>query len=174
MATHQVLIGQPGELLLDAEFHLGLRGEQQCLAEGLLLLVQLLLQGLHLGLETLHLLLMLAALGLQLCLQQPAPGRRGQVTERLESVPPGGAGAQKDTQQRRSQARSSSSSDCTNPTGMDAEGNRSAWLIRQAGQPALLQDGKPGPSVTPLIAGLFLTPTPPTSFPCSSFLSTVY
>lgn len=92
MATYQVLIGEPGELLLDAEFHLGLRGEQQRLAEGLLLLVQLLFQGLHLGLETLHLLLMLAALGLQLCLQQPAPGRGGQVTERLESVTPGRGG----------------------------------------------------------------------------------
>lgn len=82
MATHQVLIGQPGELLLGAKFHLGLRGQQQRLAEGLLLLVQLFLQCLHLGLETLRLLLMLAALGLQLRLQQPAPGRGGQVTER--------------------------------------------------------------------------------------------
>lgn len=80
MATHQVLIGQPGYLLLDAKFHLGLRGEQQRLAEGLLLLVQLLLQHLHLGLETFRLFLMLTALGLQLGLQQPAPGGGWQVT----------------------------------------------------------------------------------------------
>lgn len=73
MATYQVLIGQPGYLLLDTKFYLGLRGEQQSLAEGLLLFVHLLLQGLHLCLEMLYLLLMLQALGLQLCLQQPAP-----------------------------------------------------------------------------------------------------
>lgn len=86
-ATYQVLIGEPRYFLLDAEFHLGLWGEQQGLAEGLLLLVHLLLQGLHLGLETFHFLLVLQALGLQLCLQQPAPRRAGQVTVWLGWAP---------------------------------------------------------------------------------------
>lgn len=86
-ATHQVLVGQPGHLLLDAKFHLGLRGQQQRLGEGLLLPVHLLLQGLHLGLEALHLLLMGTALGLQLGLQQPAPGRGAQVTWGWVSAP---------------------------------------------------------------------------------------
>lgn len=116
MATHQVLIGQPGYLLLDAKFHLGFWGKQQRLAEGLLLLVHLLLEGLHLRLEVLHLLLMLPALGLQLCLQQPVPGRGGQVTMGRGSLPPC-EGPLMGTQQGSSQAHMSSSGNCMNSTG---------------------------------------------------------
>ena len=87
MATYQILIGQPGYLLLDTKFYLGLWGEQQSLAESLLLCVHLLLQGLHLGLEMFHLLLMLQALGLQLCFQQPVPREASQVTMWLGWAP---------------------------------------------------------------------------------------
>lgn len=58
--------------------HLGLWGEQQGLAEGLLLPNPSLLQASSWALEIVHLLLVLAALGLQLCLQQPAPEEGGQ------------------------------------------------------------------------------------------------
>lgn len=59
------------------------------------------------------------------------------MTERLESVPPGGAGAGTDTQQRfRSQARSSSSSSkCMNPTGGGRRGEQICGAHR-ASRPA--------------------------------------
>ena len=154
ISTHQVLIGEPGYLLLDAKFHLGLWGEQQRLAEGLLLLVQFLLQGFHLGPEPLHLLLMLAALGLQLGLQQPAPGRGGQVATGLGSAPH--VRGHRRTRNRGAAKHTAAASARTN-RGRTRTLRGTDW---QAGRPVLSEDGNSGPHTHPWSSVFFRTPPP--------------
>lgn len=71
MAPHQVFIGQPGDLVLQAGLDAGLRGQLQVLGQQLLLPVVLLLQALDLATEGFGLILMAPFLGLELGFQEP-------------------------------------------------------------------------------------------------------
>lgn len=71
MASHQVFIGQPGDLVLQAGLDAGLRGQLQVLGQQLLLPVVLLLQALDLAAEGFSLILMVPFLGLELGFQEP-------------------------------------------------------------------------------------------------------
>lgn len=71
MAPHQVFIGQPGDLVLQAGLDAGLRGQLQVLSQQLLLPVVLLLQALDLAAEGFGLILMAPFLGLELGFQEP-------------------------------------------------------------------------------------------------------
>lgn len=70
--AHQVAVGEPCELLLDGVVHLGLGGQSGHVVEQLLLLLQVVLQQLDLGMQSLQLVPVLPGLGLQLGLQQSA------------------------------------------------------------------------------------------------------
>lgn len=68
---HQIIVGEPGDLLLDAVLHLGLRGQRPHVVQDVLLLLQVLLQQLDLSVQSLQLIPVLPGLGLQLGLQEP-------------------------------------------------------------------------------------------------------
>lgn len=68
---HQVFIGQPSDLLLDAVLHLGLWRQRAHVVQSLLLLLQVFLQHLDLSVQSLQLIPVLPGLGLQLGLQKP-------------------------------------------------------------------------------------------------------
>lgn len=69
--AHQVLIGQPGDLVLQAGLDAGLGGQLQVLGQQLLLPVVLLLQALDLPAEGFRLVLMAPLLCLELRFQEP-------------------------------------------------------------------------------------------------------
>lgn len=70
--AHQVLVGQPRDLMLQAGLDAGLWGQLQVLGQQLLLPVILLFQALDLPSEGLGLILVAPLLRLQLGLQEPA------------------------------------------------------------------------------------------------------
>lgn len=70
--AYQVLVGEPGDLVLQAGFDASLWRQLQVLGEQLLLPVVLLLGVLQLAAQRLHLVVVGPALRLQLVLQQPA------------------------------------------------------------------------------------------------------
>lgn len=69
MAAYQVLVGEPGDLVLQAGFDAGLWRQLQVLSQELLLTVVLLLHTLQLAAQGLHLVIIRSALSLQLVLQ---------------------------------------------------------------------------------------------------------
>lgn len=69
--SYQVVVGEPGDLLLDAVLHFGLRGQRRSVVEDLLLLLNVILQQFDLRVEGLQLIPVLPGLGLQLGFQQP-------------------------------------------------------------------------------------------------------
>lgn len=69
MAAYQVLVGEPGDLVLQAGFDAGLWRQLQVLRQELLLTVVLLLHTLQLAAQGLHLVIIRSALSLQLVLQ---------------------------------------------------------------------------------------------------------
>lgn len=69
---YQVLVGEPGDLVLQAGLDAGLWGQLQVLGQQLLLPVVLLLQALDLPAEGFGLILMAPLLRLQLGFQEPA------------------------------------------------------------------------------------------------------
>ena len=74
--THQVLIGQPRDLVLEAGLHLRLLGQQEALGQQLLLPPALLLHPEELPAHLLDLLLVGAALVLKHALQDPGGGEQ--------------------------------------------------------------------------------------------------
>lgn len=75
--AHQVVIGEPRELLLDAVLHLSLWRQRHHVAELFLLILDVSLQQLDLSVKGLQLVFVLPGLSLQLSLQQP--GRTGRT-----------------------------------------------------------------------------------------------
>lgn len=71
VGAYQVLVGEPGDLVLQAGFDPGLGRQLQVLGQQLLLPVVLLLHVLQLAAQRLHLAVVRPPLGLQLLLQQP-------------------------------------------------------------------------------------------------------
>ena len=70
--AYQVLVGEPGDLVLQAGFDASLRRQLQVLGQQLLLPVVLLLDVLQLAAQPLRLVVIATPLRLQLALQQPA------------------------------------------------------------------------------------------------------
>lgn len=75
--AHQVVIGEPRDLLLDAVLHLSLWRQRHHVAELFLLILDVTLQQLDLSVKGLQLVFVLPGLSLQLSLQQP--GRTGRT-----------------------------------------------------------------------------------------------
>ena len=75
--SHQVVVGEPGDLLLHAVLHLGLGGQRHGVVQGLRLLLQVGPQHLDLGVQRLQLVLMLPGQALHLGLQHPERGTDG-------------------------------------------------------------------------------------------------
>lgn len=69
VAAYQVLVGEPGDLVLQTGLDAGLRRQLQVLGQELLLTVVLLLHALQLAAQGLHLVIIGSALSLQLVLQ---------------------------------------------------------------------------------------------------------
>lgn len=74
---YQVLVGQPGDLVLQAGLDAGLRGQLQVLGQQLLLPVVLFLQALDLPTEGFGLVLMAPLLRLELGFQEPVEKPHG-------------------------------------------------------------------------------------------------
>lgn len=68
--SHQVVISEPSDLLLDAVFHLGLRRKGRCVVEQLLLLLDIISEQLNLSVEGFQLIFVLPRLRLELGFEQ--------------------------------------------------------------------------------------------------------
>lgn len=73
-AAYQVLVGEPCDLVLQAGFDSSFRRQLEVLGQELLLTVVVLLHGLQLAAQRLHLHVVSSLLSLQLVLQQPWSG----------------------------------------------------------------------------------------------------
>lgn len=69
--SHQVVVGEPCDLLLDAVLHLSLRRQRRCVVQYLLLLLDVVSQQLNLSVKGFKFIFVLPGLSLQLSLQQP-------------------------------------------------------------------------------------------------------
>lgn len=81
LLPHQVVVGEPCDLLLDAELHLSLRGQRQGVVEDLLLLLDVAFQQLDLSVKSFQFVFVLPRLRLQLGLQQPEDKETGLPTK---------------------------------------------------------------------------------------------
>lgn len=73
--SHQVVVGEPRDLLLDAVLHLSLRRQRRCVGQYLLLLLNVVFQQLNLSVKRFKFIFVLPGLSLQLSLQQPETTR---------------------------------------------------------------------------------------------------
>lgn len=69
--SHQVLVGEARDLLLDAVLHLSLRGERRRVVQHFLLFLDVASQQLDLSVKGFQLVFVVSGLSLQLSLQQP-------------------------------------------------------------------------------------------------------
>lgn len=69
--SHQVVVGEPCDLLLDAVLHLSLGRQGRGVVQDLLLLLDVVFQQLDLSVQSLQFIFVLPGLRLQLRLQQP-------------------------------------------------------------------------------------------------------